>query len=359
MIRHKLSATWQAMHAFLHIPALFLTLMLPLLGTAGVTARLTVPRLLALLGIGIAFHIYAYVLNDFIDLPVDRTQPSRSNDPLVRGIVQPRQALLIALAQIPVALALALSIRGNSLALLVLGAAFVFMGIYDIWGKRCFFPPLTDLSQGLAWAMLALFGAMVFRPGPPPAITRMLCAFIVVFFVMSNGVHGSLKDLKNDLRCQRRTTALFLGARPGEHGITLSPLLKLYALLLQTLLIGLLLVPLIANSPGYGQPAWRLLLATVAALVFLSLAWPAWIVRMKREKAQYIYAGVLHLGLLLIGLLMICAPLLQPMALALLIAVYLLPLFSVQPLRQRIAGRWSRLTIHSRRLIKGSIEQGE
>ena len=347
IVAQKLLLTWQRLDSFFHVPALFLTLMMPLLGTAGLTAKLTSLQLLALLCVGINIHIFAYVLNDFIDLPVDRTQPARSNDPLVLRIIRPWQALFISLIQLPIALALTLLLEGNIFAILVLGLSFTFVCIYDIWGKRCFFPPLTDLAQGLSWASLALFGAIVLRVGPPMPITWVVCAFILVFFVMSNGVHGSLKDLGNDLKHHRRTTAIFLGARPGEHGVILSLPLKLYACLLQILLIGILLIPLTWNAFSYDRATWYPITITAAILVFLSLAWPLWAIKLKREKSQFVYAALLQLGLLLIALLVICAPLLQPMVLALLIAIYLIPLFGLRPLRQRITRRWSKLAMRT------------
>ncbi len=45
------------------------------------------PRLLGIFAVGLAFHVFAYVFNDVIDLPVDRTQPRRAGDPLVKGEV--------------------------------------------------------------------------------------------------------------------------------------------------------------------------------------------------------------------------------------------------------------------------------
>ena len=113
-----------------------------------------------------------------------------------------------------------------------LAAAFAGLAVYDLWGKRLRFPPFTDLIQGVGWAGLLFFGAAI--QGPWTALTWFLAAFVVVFILMANGVHGSLRDLANDHRCGVRSTAILLGARPG-HGSTavvVPPRLARYAVAL-------------------------------------------------------------------------------------------------------------------------------
>jgi 4-hydroxybenzoate polyprenyltransferase len=91
---------------FTRFPAYCLTAILPLLGGVSASSQLTAFRIAVVLVVAGCFHIFAYVLNDVIDLPVDRTQSLRQRDPLVSGIISPRRALGIALVQIPLALAL-------------------------------------------------------------------------------------------------------------------------------------------------------------------------------------------------------------------------------------------------------------
>jgi 4-hydroxybenzoate polyprenyltransferase len=56
-------------------------------------------QLSALLDVTLCFHVYTYTLNDVVDLWVNRINPARRQDLLVRGVLTPRQVLLIALIQ--------------------------------------------------------------------------------------------------------------------------------------------------------------------------------------------------------------------------------------------------------------------
>src|SRR6266511_983049 len=77
------------------------SLMLPLLGAAVVSPTLRSSRLIALVGVGLAFHIFGYLSNDLVDLPIDRTQPLRADSPLVRGLVRPSVAWWVAMIPVP------------------------------------------------------------------------------------------------------------------------------------------------------------------------------------------------------------------------------------------------------------------
>ena len=199
-------------YRFIRFSALGATAILPLLGAASVAPRIEPALLLGLLAAALLFHCFAYVLNDVIDLPIDRLEPQRATFPLVRGMVSPAQALAFALAQVPLAFALTAWLGGGPAAFGALALAFALMTVYNLWGKRAPFPPLTDLAQGLGWAALVVYGAAL--AGPPTPLTAALAAFEVVFILLINGVHGPLRDLANDLRCGARTTAILLGARP-------------------------------------------------------------------------------------------------------------------------------------------------
>ena len=91
------------------------------------------------------------------------------------------------------------------------------MAAYNLWGKRCPVPPLTDLVQGIAWGSLAIYAAYVLGAAPVP-MTWMVAAYAVGYTLFMNGVHGGLRDLVNDVGRGARTTAIFLGARPAPDG---------------------------------------------------------------------------------------------------------------------------------------------
>jgi 4-hydroxybenzoate polyprenyltransferase len=269
-VRHRLhAAAW-----FVRLPAMATTYAVLLLGIASGARRVDPPVLLGLLGVGAAYHLFAYILNDLRDLPIDRTDPRRAVSPLVRGTVRPWQALVIALAQVPVAAALTAWLRGDVRSWAALAAAFCLMTAYNLWGKRAPFPPLTDVLQGLGWGGLALYGAAV--AGRWAALTGAVFGFVVVLIVMANGVHGSLRDLVNDRRHGVRSTALLMGARPDDSGrLQLPDRIRIYALTLQAILTGIVLAPLISNHVGYRAVVRLSTIAVVLALGAVAL----WLLR--------------------------------------------------------------------------------
>jgi 4-hydroxybenzoate polyprenyltransferase len=250
---------------------IFFSTLLPLLGAATVRRDLDAGQIAVLLGVGLCFHIYSYVLNDVLDLPVDRTQPSRQRDPLVRGSIRPWQALLVALVPVPLTVPLTIWLGGSGGAYATLAAGFALMAVYNLWGKRCPIPPLTDAAQGLAWGSLALYAALALG-AEPNVLTWVVAAYGAGFILHINGIHGGLRDLDNDLASGARTTAIFLGARPEPDGTTRVPLgIPVFAYSVFAGLVALVLVPLLRNDFGYDPDVQGVMLVAAGVLFLINL----------------------------------------------------------------------------------------
>ncbi|WP_437676365.1 UbiA prenyltransferase family protein [Sorangium sp. So ce131] len=263
---------WNAFLAyqrFVRLSVFGLTAMMPLLGAGSVSARLTEGRTWGLVAVALAFHHYIYVHNDVVDLAVDRGHPRRAKYPLVKGSIQPRHALWFALGQLPIAFLLTLVMEGSWAAHLALAVAIVAGAMYNLWGKTNPFPPLTDAIQGVAWAALVFYGAAM-AEAAPTLLTWVLAAHIVVFIILVNGIHGSLRDLVSDCAAGMKTTAVLLGARPDEEGgLHLPRRLAAYTFGLQALCTGLLFWPLAVNELAYDDATrW----STSAAVALLQVA---------------------------------------------------------------------------------------
>ena len=193
------------------------TSMLVLLGVAAVTSDPGWREISAVVVVAIAYHIFAYIQNDVLDLPIDRTQPLRANDPLVSGLIAPGSAMAIALLQIPIAFIVTWWIGGGVWAYVTLGVGFVFMTIYNLYGKRCPVPMITDAAQGIGWGSLAIYGSLV-SAGHVNALSFVAANFGFAFLFLINGVHGGLRDLGNDLALGCSTTAIYFGAHLDNDG---------------------------------------------------------------------------------------------------------------------------------------------
>ena len=147
----------------------------------------------------------------------------------MRGLIRPDVALLFALAQLPLAFFVTAWMGGTFLAYVVLVLGFACMTVYDVWGKRSRWPPLTDLAQGIGWGCLGLWAAAVV-PGEFTGLTGILFLFLTLFIVLINGLHGGVRDLPNDMEHGVRSTAVLMGAHPlAKGGIFIPSGLKRYA----------------------------------------------------------------------------------------------------------------------------------
>jgi 4-hydroxybenzoate polyprenyltransferase len=271
----KQHSRWHLVKQFVHLRRFAFTVFLPLMGAATAEGNASWIQLLLIIATSSQFHLFTYVLNDVIDLPVDRIMPKRASHPLVRGEITLGAALVIALIQVPLVLLAAWlgGVPWNGMAALT--AAMLCMAIYDIWGKRNAFPPVTDLIQALAWGCLTLYGAWVVAS--PSVLTYVLAAIFVVFILLMNGVFEGVIDIEEDSRAGLSTTAMVFGVRPrGEARLPFIPTsLLIYCLVLEAVLSVLNLISLAWNVFGYSSPLRAILLLLVIvlniAIVWLSV----------------------------------------------------------------------------------------
>jgi 4-hydroxybenzoate polyprenyltransferase len=320
----RASAALADLYLFARVSVLGFTAMLPLAGALAAAPRIAPATLAGLVAIAVAFHLFAYGLNDVVDLELDRREPQRRRDPLVRGKVGVRVALALALAQLPLALLVAWALDARAAALAALCAAFALLAAYDVWGKRCALPPALDLVQGLGWAALLLFGALCV--GAPGSRVAWLCGGVVAYVMLVNAVHGGLRDLANDAVCKARTTAIQLGAHVTRDGTVVVPArFVVYAIALHTAAIATALAVL--GRPS-GESTWWIA-AGLTAAVSVECVWLAVLAFVRRhDRARAESAGVRHL---FVAMTLTAAPLVahsEPAPLAVLAAVLVLPAFA-------------------------------
>lgn len=278
---------------------------------------------LAVLVLALGFHAFAYVTNDLVDLPIDRV--ARPLSPLVTGWIRPGSALGVALLPVPVALAVALS-TGGLRAGGLLALAVATMAVYNLYGKRCPVPPLTDGVQGVSWACLLLCASAMTGPGWGPLVWTF-AAFTVVFILMANGIHGAVRDIVVDRRFGVRSTALVYGAVPDERGgVTFPPGLRVYAWVLHAVALAVLWVSVLGDDGGYSGSGRLLVASLLLLLTVLSSRFLALAVNAGGDARALRSAGMMHLVTLLAVPVVLLIPRLHPGATAAIALLYVVPL---------------------------------
>lgn len=314
---------------FIHISTLAFSVILPLLGAASVTRALSIKTLALLLAVAVAFHLFAYLFNDLVDIHIDRTQPLRQTDLLVSGAISPKLVLAIALTPIPLSISLTALASGDAGAYAFLALAYSGLALYNLVGKRCAIPILTDLVQGIGWSGLVYYGALIggHRIGWS---TIELAVEVTVFVAFINGVHASLRDVSNDFAHNAKTTPLLFGVRPDMGRTILIPLRFLfYALALQAMFVGILGALLLNVTSGYSILAQLHIAVIITAIIVLSLVVPGYCAQAYRRHpgnpALLRFGGLLHILLSLAALTALYLQELAPLARYTLLFAFFLP----------------------------------
>jgi 4-hydroxybenzoate polyprenyltransferase len=305
----------------IRVSTLGFSLLFPLLGAASAQRTLATTSTITLVVVGLAFHIFAYVLNDVLDLEIDRSEPMRADSPLVRGVISRSQALWLALLQLPIGFAVAFFAGASPRALLMLGIACGGLAIYNLYGKSCRWPLLTDAIESIGFCALVLFGT--YLVGEPRMDTAWLLGFVFACTMLFTGVHGSVRDLANDYARGAQTTALWLGTRPAEgSGVKLSGALIAYAFVLQgvlAVLAGMAIVRLALPDVQIWRVALPVIAALVAGTVLLALLLRG------GDRRRFMRLGVPHTVLTLLIMPVLYFPVLDAVSIAILVTVFAIP----------------------------------
>jgi 4-hydroxybenzoate polyprenyltransferase len=244
------------------------TLFIPLVSAAVVT-HATLPELstiLTIIAVAWCFHMTYYGFNDFADYELDKLLGRKDDHPLVRGDISRRAALVITVLHTIAIFVIEIISGTTTQLLLLLAIACGGVIIYDLFGKKNPFPPLTDAIESIGFVALSLYGAT--KAGVPSVLSYILAINIGIFLNFVTGCFLGIVDLIGDLKGGARTTAIWLGVRPVKDSLLphIPRSLTIFGCLQIFLLLVMNLLPLFRNDFQY-PPTTRIIIMMIVMAV--------------------------------------------------------------------------------------------
>jgi 4-hydroxybenzoate polyprenyltransferase len=256
---------------YIEITRLFnmgLTGVAPVLGALAMwnEGTLTPLKLVILFIIGGLAHSYGFVLNDCIDIKVDKLSKDLIARPLVRGSITRKRAAFFAVSCMIGSFLLSLvffsELRNYIFLILILLLAYFFATIYDIASKKY---PGMDLFVAGAVFFLILFGASTI--GTPTTLAYIVALIGGLQTLFMNMINGAIKDIDHDKEGSANTIAIRLGANIHARAIALPLSFKTTGYLIE---LGRMLLILIPFTP-FVIPSLHLSLWQIAVLVIFEV----------------------------------------------------------------------------------------
>ncbi len=241
------------------------------IGAITVNPRLDIYSLLILFTIGALASIYGFVLNDYIDIRVDKLSKELRGRPLISGEISPQTAVGISCFCVIFAfLFIFVLFYGEVIegyrfaAILCIVIAWLLASIYDFYGKKI---AGSDFLVALSVSFVFLFGALSI--GKPTLFTWII--FLLTFnnLLHMNAVEGGIKDADHDYLMGVKNIALGSGVKVDGNKVFIPLNFKSFGMSIRIFSSFLLLVPFVFYGIDYYS--WQivvLILAIIGVLYF-------------------------------------------------------------------------------------------
>ncbi|MEF8849036.1 MAG: UbiA family prenyltransferase, partial [Candidatus Thermoplasmatota archaeon] len=222
--------------------------------------------------IGALAGIYGFLLNDYVDVEVDRLVKDLQKKPLVSGEVSRKTALTISIILILLSfLFIFLLWHGETIhfyrfiGVLCIITAGILGTIYNIYGKKIVG---SDFLVATSVSLVFLFGALAY--GKPKPITWII--FILTFnnILYMNAIQGGLKDADHDYRKGVKNIALWSGLKIKKDDIFVPLSFKTFGMGIRIFSAVLLFVPF--TFYHYEFYLWQMILLALLTVIFLILS---------------------------------------------------------------------------------------
>lgn len=223
--------------------------------------------LILLFLLGSYSSIFGFVLNDFIDVDVDKKSKELKDRPLVSGAISKQSALWICFTMIMLTfLTYFILFYGEKItylrfiSVICILIAWLLGSIYDVYGKKIF---ASDILVALSVSFIFLIG--VFALDKEPTIFTWVI-FILTFnnLFHMNAIEGGIKDADHDVYMNVNNIALRSGVKVDGKNLFIPRSFKILGMSVRISSIFLLFLPFVIFQKSHY--VWQLFLLAIASL---------------------------------------------------------------------------------------------
>ena len=219
-----------------------LTGIAPVLGAISMEEYRLFPLFLLFL-VGFFGHVYGFVVNDIIDLSVDKLSNELNDRPLVSGKISRKAAWIFAIFSMIFAFLIAAILALHyysffpSFPFLILSAMSITA--YDVISKKY---PAMDVFVAGGIFLLILYGAISIR-AHITHLAYIVCGLGTVQVLFMQFIAGGLKDVEHDYKAKANTLAITLGVKYENKKVFIPLSFRALAYGIQAFNIILLFIP--------------------------------------------------------------------------------------------------------------------
>ncbi|MDG6218961.1 MAG: UbiA family prenyltransferase [Candidatus Thermoplasmatota archaeon] len=220
--------------------------------------------------VGAYSSIYGFVLNDFMDIEVDKKSKDLKDRPLVSGAISKQAALWICFASIMLTfVTFFILFYGEMitffrfLSVFCILIAWILGSIYDIYGKKILG---SDVLVAFSISLIFLIGAF--------AVNKEPTLFTWIIFLLTfnnlfhmNAIEGGIKDADHDVLMNVNNIALRSGVHVENNSLFIPNRFKILGMGLRISSIILLFIPFVLfNQPFF---IWQIVFLIIVSILVL------------------------------------------------------------------------------------------
>lgn len=254
----------------LRVPGIGALGIVPVIGAliVGVT---DIPMLTIVFIIGALASIFGFLINDYVDIELDKLVDDLQKKPLVSGMISRRTALFTAFILSFSAFFFIELLWYNQTISFYKFMAFIcillagFLGTtYDVYGKKIVG---SDFLVAISVAFIFLFGALSFAPPNPMVWVVFLLTFENILFM--NAVQNGLKDADHDYKMGVKNIAISSGVKVEDKTLIIPWGFKAFGIGLRLFAAALFFIPFIVF--GYPYYLWQIILLAALVVIYLAI----------------------------------------------------------------------------------------